>query len=211
MRNRRMTRIAGWVCILAAALLLATACGGGEDEEGIPRTTCKPAQPVVFSTPTDLPEGLAEYGSPERGYRVRYPSDWISQPNQLSLYNIGGDAFISSEPGEQIKPNLSASCETLPVGTTSKEFLDSKLYVLETLRGERPQITEELEVDGKEAFAIEYTIRREDTPEPLTAEKIEVLFADELGGWTLALAVPEGMLETYRPIFDDFVASFQGP
>jgi hypothetical protein len=208
MNSKRTAVITGWACILATAWVLATACGGGEDGDGTPRTTCRPAQAVVFGTPADLPEGLAEYQSSERGYLVRYPSDWGVE--EVGTQNITGEAFISPEPGEQLKPNLSATCETVPIGTTSKEFLDSKLEVIEMLRGERPQITAELEVDGREAFAIEYIIVREGTPEPLRAEKIEVFFADELGGWTLALAAPEGMLETYRPIFDDFVASFQG-
>src|SRR4030043_340109 len=149
--------------LLASAFLVAiialplVACdgngngGGSPEPTSGPRTKGKPAEPITPSTPTDLPPGVSEYQSPERGYSVRYPSDWEAQPNRISLGNMAGDVFFSTTAEGDVKPNLSVSCETLPVGTTSEEFLDTKLAVLEALRGQPPSVEATLTGDGKEA------------------------------------------------------------
>jgi len=214
--------------ILASAFLVAlislplVACdgdGGGNGGGGetptpaltdVPRTTCKPAEPVVLSTPTDLPQELIEYQSPERGYRVRFPSDWQVKPNTIAVENVAGDAFFTTAPAGQIKPNMSVACETLPIGTTSQQYADAKREVVLRLIGKRPDIEKTLTVDGKEAFSVKYAVEVGKTPEPVTVEKIEVFFTDDLGGWTVGLTAPQGTIETYRTVFDAFVQSFRG-
>jgi hypothetical protein len=187
--------------------------GGGEETPAltdVPRTTCKPAEPVVLSTPTDLPQELIEYQSPDRGYRVRYPSDWKVQPNTIAVQNIAGDSFFTTAPAGEIKPNISISCETLPIGTTSQQYADAKRDVVLRLIGKLPDIEKTLTVDGKEAFSVKYAMKVGKTPEPVTVEKIEVFFTDDLGGWTIGLTAPQGTIETYRTVFDAFVQSFRG-
>ena len=199
--------------VLALVSSLPVACGGDDENPtptSVPLTTCKPAEAVVPTTPTDLPAGMAEYQSPERGYSVRYPSDWKVQPNTIAVQNIAGDAFFTTAPVGAVKPNFSVSCAIVTVGTTSQEFLEANLDVIEKLSGNRPEIEKTLDIDGKQASVITYSVRQERTPEPLNIEKVEVFFADALGGWDIALVVPKGQLETYRPLFDAFVQSFRG-
>ena len=218
MTTKKIAAVLGSALLLALISLPLSACGDGNGDGGgspeptsVPRTKCKPAEPVTPSTPTDLPPGVAEYQSPERGYSVRYPSDWTAEPNQISLANMAGDVFFSATAVGEIKPNLSVACETLLVGTTSEQFLDMKLTVIERLRGQRPSVEATVTVDGKEASLIRYKVTAEQTPEPLTVDKIDIFFADDLGGWTLTLVAPEGMIDTYRPVLDAFVASFHEP
>jgi hypothetical protein len=199
--------------ILALVSLLPVACGGDDESPtptNVPRTTCKPAEAVVAATPTDLPAGMAEYQSPERGYSVRYPNDWTAQPNTIAVQNMAGDAFFTTGATTQVKPNLSVACETIPIGTTSQQFVDAKLGVLQQVLGQQPQVEKTLTVDGREASQVKYGIEKVQTPEPLKVQKIEVFFADDLGGWTIALTVPQGAIDTYRAVFDAFVQSFRG-
>jgi len=210
--------------ILASAFLVAlislalVACDGGDKGGGgetpaptdLPRTTCKPAQPVVLSTPTDLPAGMAEYQSPVRGYRVRLPSDWKVQPNAIAVQNIAGDAFFTTAPSGKVKPNLAVSCETIPIGSTSGDFIDAKRQVILSMLGKLPDIEKTLTVDGNEAASIKYQFQQQTTPDPIKIEKVEVFFANDLGGWTIGLTVPQGTIDTYRSIFDAFVESFRG-
>jgi hypothetical protein len=188
--------------------------GGGDDENptptGVPRTTCKPAEEVIAATPADLPAGMAQYTSPERGYSVRYPSDWSAQPNTIAVQNMAGDAFFTTGTATQVKPNLAVACETIPIGTTSQQFVDAKLEVLQQVLGQRPEIEDTLTVNGREASQVSYSIEKVQTPEPLKVQKIEVFFADDLGGWTIALTVPQGEIDTYLAVFEAFVQSFRG-
>jgi hypothetical protein len=150
---------------------------------------------------------VAQYQSPERAYLVQYPEDWEVEPNGVSLQNIAGDIFYALAEENEVKPNISVSCETVPVGTTSQEFFDSKVGVIERIVGVRPELERELTVGGREGFLVEYPVVKEQTPEPVKVDKIEVFFADDLGGWTVALVVPEGMVEEYRAVFEEFVDS----
>jgi len=205
--------------ILASAFLVAlislalVACKGGDKDStptDFPRTTCKPAQPVVPSTPSDVPAGLQEYQSPGRGYRIRFPSDWKVQPNAIAVQNIAGDAFFTTAPSGKVKPNLAVSCETIPIGSTSGDFIDAKRQVILRVLGDLPDIEKTLTVDGYEAASIRYQFQQQTTPEPIKIEKVEVFFANDMGGWTIGLTAPQGTIDTYRSIFDAFVESFRG-
>jgi len=220
MKRKQIAALFASAFLVALISLPLVACdgdggngGGGEETPAptdVPRTTCKPAEPVVLSTPTDLPQGLVEYQSPDRGYRVRYPSDWQVKPNTIAVQNVAGDAFFTTAPAGEIKPNMSVACETLPIGTTSQQYADAKREVVLRLIGKRPDIEKTLTVDGKEAFSVKYAVEVGKTPEPVTVEKIEVFFTDDLGGWTVGLTAPQGTIETYRTVFDAFVQSFRG-
>lgn len=219
MTRRQIAALFASAFLVALISLPLVACGGGSKKEGTPetpattdepRTTCKPAEPVVLTPPSDLPQGLIEYQSPDRGYRVRYPSDWQVKPNTIAVQNIAGDSFFSSAPAGDVKPNISISCETLPIGTTSQQYADAKRDVVLRLIGKLPDIEKTLTVDGKEAFSVKYAFEVNKTPQPVTVEKIEVYFADDLGGWTVGLTAPQGTIETYRSVFDAFVQSLRG-
>ncbi|MDI6858261.1 MAG: hypothetical protein QME71_08120 [Dehalococcoidia bacterium] len=208
-----MKRAAGIAAALAlmliAPLLVFGACGDDSDGgQTVERTTCRPATPITPQPSGDLPEGFKEYQSPERAYRAKYPEAWEVEPNGVSVQNIAGDIFYAPEAQGDVKPNISVSCETVPIGTTTQQFFDAKSEVIERIVGVRPGLERTLTLDGKEGFVVEYPVVKERTPEPVQIDKIEVFFADDLGGWTIALVVPQGTLEQYRPLFDDFLTSF---
>src|SRR4030042_6509802 len=100
MTIRKIAAVLGSAFLVAIVALPLVACdgdgGGSPEPTSVPRTKCKPAEPVVPSTPTALPPGVSEYQSPERGYSVRYPSDWTAEPNRISLGNMAGDVFFST-------------------------------------------------------------------------------------------------------------------
>jgi hypothetical protein len=184
------------------------ACNGGGGSSSSDMTTCQPAQPVVFPTPENLPSDLAEYQSPERGYIVRYPIDWQAKANQASYQNISGDTFFSPAPIGDVRPNVTITCETIPVGTDSRAYVDAKRAVLEQLIGSSPNTAAQFQVDGKDAYGWEYKLTAQTTPEPQVLDKVEVLFADDRGGWSITLLVPDGQVSNYQAIYDAMVASF---
>jgi len=209
--NRTTIVLAAFLAVTSLVLL---ACGGSSGtsspEDDTARTTCKPDQPPAFSTPADLSADQKEFQSAERGYTARYPADWEAKANQSQIGNAAGDAFFGPSISPSARVNISVFCETVPVGTTSREFTDAKMEVMRRVFGGNPSQGEQLQVDGKDAYLVKYAIG-EQTPSaaaPFNAETVQVMFADERGGWVISLLAPAGELATYRPFFDAFVASF---
>jgi len=204
-------------CLVIAGIALV-ACGDGSGgtptQEAVARTTCKPDQPPVFGTPVNVPTDKLEFQSTERGYTVLYPAGWEAKANHSAIANISADAFLGPVASNSVRVNMSVTCETIPVGTTSREFTDAKMEVLRRAFGGSPSQGEQLTVDGKDAYLIKFAMGSEDTPapgsteEPLNAETVQVMFADARGGWTISLLAPEGQLAPYRAFFDELVASF---
>jgi hypothetical protein len=208
MNSRAKIAIVVGALVAGVAVLFVVGCGGSSSTNDVSVTTCRPAQPLVFPTPSGLPPGLEEYQSPERGYTVRYPADWQVKPNQASFQNISGDTFFSAAAVGDVRPNVTVTCEMIPVGTSSTGYLDLRRAVLQTTLNASPSAAASLQVDGKDAFAWHYKLVSPSTPEPLVVEKTEVLFADDRGGWTMALTVPEGQISVYEGVYDALVASF---
>jgi hypothetical protein len=80
--------------------------------------------------------------------------------------------------------------------------VEAKLDLLEIAYGERPEIVQEMTVGGRQAFMVHEIILVEQTPEPFQLDKLEVLFADDLGGWSIAVSSPEGTQDKYRAAVD---------
>jgi hypothetical protein len=206
--------------VALAALTSFVACrggGGGSTSSDTPsatdtsRTTCKPSEPASPTTPSAVPQGLTEYRSPERGYRVQYPDTWAVKANAVSVANITGDAFFTGDTAGNINPNVSVTCETVPIGTSSGDFIDAKRTVVQKTIGRLPDIEGMLTVNGNEAASVAYSQQVAQTPEPIAMERVEVYFADDMGGWTIALTAPQGSIDTYRPAFDALVQSYRRP
>jgi hypothetical protein len=197
--------------------LVACGGGGGSSSEAtatpadLARTTCKPPANATPGASGNVPAGMAEYRSPERGYRIFYPSDWKAKPNTVAASNIAGDAFFSGDKTGKVTPNVSITCETVPIGTTSGDFIDAKRTVVQRLIGKMPAIEKTMTVNGKEAASVAYSVQAAQTPEPITVDKVDVYFADDMGGWTLTLTAPAGTIETYRSAFDAIVQSYSRP
>jgi hypothetical protein len=81
--------------------------------------------------------------------------------------------------------------------------------LLTQLLGSSPDSAASLKVDGKDAFFWHYKITSTKTPQPAVIEKIEVVFADDRGGWVISLVAPEGHLGDYKTALDDVTASFK--
>jgi len=213
---KKMAIVSGAFLALTGLILVACGVGGGTSDDTA-LTTCKPDEPPVFTTPVNLPADQKQFQSPDRGYTANYPATWEARANQASIGNATVDAFLGPSAGPSIRVNISVTCETIPVGATSRQFTDDKINVMQRVFGGSPSRGEQTLVDGKEAYLITYVIE-EDTPvpaatpgptkQPLEAETVQVMFADERGGWTISLLTPKGQLSTYRPLFDAFVASF---
>ena len=217
MRRRQIAVLLALVTLGSFVSLSLTACGGDSSGSTTPaptdmtRTTCRPPQNAVPGTAIDVPQGLAEYRSPERGYRVAYPADWLVRPNIVGVSNIAGDAFFSNDSTGKVTPNVSVTCETVPIGTTSGDFIDAKRSVILKLIGKLPDIEKMMTVNGDEAASVKYDLQAVQTPETITMEKVEVYFADDMGGWTITLTAPKGAIDTYRPAFDSLVQSYSRP
>jgi hypothetical protein len=214
--TRRALLLSGIVIALAAIFPLA--CGGsgngdsgnGDSPQGtdVPLTTCKPASPPVFGTPANVPAGNDVYQSTNLGYSVQYPADWRSEPDKASFQNIYGDAFFSPGLLGDVQPNITVTCETIGIGTDTATFADLRRALLQKMLGASPSKGATVQVDGKSAFFWHYKLSAATTPVPEVFEKIEVVFADDRGGWVISLVAPDGKLGDYQPVFDAFLASF---
>jgi hypothetical protein len=129
----------------------------------------------------------------------------------VSVANITGDAFFTGDTIGKINPNVSVTCETVPIGTTSGDFIDAKRSVIQRTIGKLPDIEKMLTVNADEAASVAYSLQAVQTPEPIVVDKVEVYFADDMGGWTIALTAPKGNIDTYRPAFDALVQSYRRP
>lgn len=197
--------------LLGAAALLAIACGSGGNSPqntDVPLTTCKPASPPVFAPPIGVPADQQVYQSKDLGYSILYPADWKAIPNQANYQNISGDSFFSPGLLGEVHPNITITCETLPVGSDTNAYADFRRAGLTQLLGSSPSSAAGVKVDGKDAFFWHYKITSTKTPQPAVVDKIEVLFADDRGGWLISLVAPEGHLGDYQPVFDSVLASF---
>jgi hypothetical protein len=204
--------------VIAVAAIFPLACGGsGSGDSGstdssqntdVPLTTCKPASPPVFSTPASVPAGNEVYQSTSLGYSVQYPADWRPEPDKASYQNIYGDAFFSPGLLGEVLPNITVTCETIGIGTDTATYADDRRALLQKMLGASPDRAAAVEVDGKSAFFWHYKLSSTKTPQPDIIDKIEVVFADDRGGWVISLVAPEGNLGDYQPVFDAFLASF---
>jgi hypothetical protein len=218
MRRRQITVVFALLSLCGFLTLSLVACGGGggnSEATSAPtdeaRTTCKPPADATPGTFASIPQGMAEYRSPERGYRVLYPADWRAKPNTVAVANIAGDVFFSSDTTGKVTPNISVTCETVPIGTNSGDFIDSKRAVIQKITGKIPDVEKTMTVNGNEAASVTYDMQTTQTPEPIAIEKVEIYFADDMGGWTLALTAPAGAIDSYRPAFDALVQSYNRP
>jgi len=197
--------------VLSAVALLGIACGGGSSGGGstegtaTPLTTCKPASAPVFGTPI-VGAGEQIYESTDLGYSVVYPDTWKAAPQLANYQNIFGDTFFSPDTSGDVQPNITITCETIPVGGDTSAYVDYRRAVLQQLLEASPDSAASVTVDGKDAIFWHYKIGSNKTSSVI--DKIEVLFADGRGGWMISLIAPEGHLSDYKPVLDAALASF---
>jgi len=196
--------------LLAAAIPALLACKDKKEApQNVDLTTCAPAESPVFEDPADLPSNLKEYHSKDRGYLVRYPADWEVSEGLVAFQGIVGDAFFSPRTDSTIRPNFSVTCEMMPVGIDTEVFFQEKRSVIERRAGAPISAAIELNVDGKKAYLVEYSLQEQATPQPVTLKKVDVLWADERGGWIMSLLVPPEQIDAHRPLFEEFITSFK--
>ena len=195
--------------IVGAAALLGVACGGGGGDSSqatlVPLTTCHPSSPPVFGTPI-VATGKQMWESADLGYSLVYPDDWHAAPGQANYQNFFGDAFFGPSVSGDVQPNITVTCETIPVGGDTSAYVDYRRAVLQQLLEASPDSAASVTVDGKDAIFWHYKIGSNKTSSVI--DKIEVLFADGRGGWMISLIAPEGHLSDYKPVLDAALASF---
>lgn len=189
-------------------LLLAVACGGGGEEVPAAPTTPPPdtgrPTPVVLNTPEPTPiitDG--QFEAPTKGYSIRIPEDWIARPNVLPTATSSTDVFFAPEDESPVRTNIAVTCEQAEEGTSLEQYINRKRVLVTAVTGHAPQI-DEGRVSGRDALVITFSLERQPA-----VDKIEVLFLEEERIWTVALSVPGGERESYRPVFEEFLASFQ--
>jgi len=191
-----------------AALLLAVACGGGSGEApatptALPPDTGSPS-PAVTMTPEATPIiSDGQFEAPSKGYSVQIPEGWIVRPNLIPTTTSSTDVFFAPEDESAVRPNIAVTCEKVEEGTDLQQYVAQKRELLAVITGHTPE-GEKREVSGGEATLFTYSL----TKEP-AVDKIEAYFQGKDCIWTVALAVPGGQRETYRPLFEEFLSSIQ--
>lgn len=190
-----------------ASFVLLVACEGSEEETDVaPSPTPVAARTTV--PPTPVVEGDIVV-STAFGYRARIPDGWTVQGNFLTSEIGGGDAFFA--PGDEtanensLKTNIAVVCEVPRQGEQLESFVTAKADLLRALNRQDLVQTARPPVAGREARQLQYRLERE----PLALEKVEVYFLSNRCSWSISLTTTPGELETYRPIFEDFLRSFQ--
>jgi hypothetical protein len=198
-----------WVPFLwLAALTLAVACGGGGAKA--PATaTAPPAEtggstPAVTMTPEITPiVSDGQFKAPAKGYGVQIPEGWIARPNFMPTTTSSTDVFFAPVDESPVRPNIAVTCEQVEQGTSLEQYIGQKREIATVTTGHTPE-AEKREVSGGEATLLTYSL----TKEPVV-DKVEAYFQGKDCIWTVALAVPGGQRETYRPTFQAFLSSFQ--
>lgn len=194
--------IAG-ACLLFLAV--AAACGGSEEETPlftptIPATTPSPSAPDPLPT-VDATVPLVEYSPPLGEYTVGYPRGW-----EVVEKATGGDLAVfgwtvDGRPMAQLS-TLCTREEDLTVGG----LIERDTAVIADFGGGPVSDPVSIEVAGTTGSQVTYR----HGVGGLTIEQVVAYAVTEQCGWRIGLATyGGGSLESYLPLFERIIASFQ--
>lgn len=194
--------------LVVAVALVGVACGG--DEETQPEPTAPPTEQVAPTREARPPPGPAptpavtegRFEFPEHGYAAAIPEGWTPSFNLVIGPPVTTDAFFGTQEDE-VQPNISVTCETLEPDMSLETYLEIKLLLVEELMGITPE-PQPFQVAGRDAFIFQYS-----RTNPPFVDRTEVVLVNERCGWSMAINVPQGQGESFRPIFDAFISSVQ--
>jgi hypothetical protein len=189
--------------LLVAALLLVISFVGIEGEPG-----SRPVTEVLPEWTDGALDDLSEYHSSVNGYTIRFPEDWTQSPTSIDLGETSTDVFYALSAGEDagIAPTLSITSESLPPGTTSEDYLASRLRFLDGVQTEASE-PESIEIDGVQGYLVDYKGFSHNYP----VEVSSVVLAKGQQGWEFTFAVPEGQRSQYRPLLGVLLSSVTIP
>ena len=185
--------------LLASALILVVFALGlrwGGDS--------RPATEKLPASSDSVLGSTREYRSDVKGYSIRFPDGWSSQPSSVDLERTSTDVFYAmpndGEPG--VAPTLSITKESLPSGMAVNDYLRGWLDYLGAGSKDisRP---EPLDIDGMQGYLVDYEGFSRQQSVQLTAA---VLVTGD-AGWEIVLAVPQGKRSEYRPLLAAVLSS----
>jgi hypothetical protein len=187
--------------LLAVALVLVVfALGvrwGGGDSTRVTEKLPSPSGGVL--------EGGKEFTSEVKGYSIRLPERWSTQPSSVDLERTSTDVFFETpSDGEAgVAPTLTVTKETLPAGIDIDQYLANWLdYLSPASSGmSRP---EPLNLAGMQGYLVDYESFSRQQSVQITAA---VLVKGD-AGWEIVLAVPVGKRAEYRPLLAAILNSF---
>ena len=161
--------------------------------------------PVLPVTPEPTPIITGnQFEAPTKGYKVLIPEGWIARPNFFPTASSTTDVFFGpEEAGSKVRTNIGVTCEQTEEGTSFDQYVAEKRELLAAVTGRTPE-TQSIEVSGREAAVMTYSLERDPA-----VDKVDAVFAGDRCVWTVALTVAGGQVEAQRPLFDQFLGSFQ--
>ena len=188
--------LAGGCLLLAAAI---AACGGGEQKAPLSTASPSPA-PTPAPLPTIDPNvPLVEYRSPDPGYSVSYPEGWDlnASPGPLVTFSW----TLVGRPIAQLTV-LCNKGQDLTVGS----LIQQDAAILGRYGGTAPSEPTPVELGGVSGEQVTYTA----SLGGLTIEQVAAYAVKGDCGWRIGLATySPGTLQSYLPLFQRIIASFQ--
>jgi len=200
-------RQAALAAITALLVLVAVACGTGQEEESTPSTAVLPT-PAVQGTPRPLPTvdlssflnaSLVEYRSPDKGYTISYPEGW-----KVSA-SAGGplDTFLGSTPEGRAVAQLSVAC--FEGDWTLDKLVAQDMAVISHFQGSA-SAPQPLEIAGETGSLLTYSMQFEQ----LSVEHSVGYLVRGKCGWRVDLtSYGVGTRLAFQPMFERIIASFQ--
>ncbi len=207
------------LAVLAAVSLAAAACGGSSGGSPTIASTTEtplPSPVPVQTTPFPSPAVAGQrYSFTAKGYAVDAPAGWNPRPNQfLDALNarFPTDAFFFPQATNGVQPNIAVTClKPRDDQATTEQFRDGWAAFLAQLTGSQPA-PKAMTLAGQPAYAFDYTQKLTDQSGSQSAsnvDKTDVVLVQAGCRWQVSYTTPQGAAARYRPVFDQFLASFK--
>jgi hypothetical protein len=193
----------------------AVACGGGGGQAPTPEVTLvsgtvvpgtAAVSTVVSNTPFPLPTITGNrVESTSKGYSVEFPQGWTADSNVLTYGGVTADAFFAPEEVAGVQASISVSREDLSEVLSPETYLQEKVKTAQAIGAEGLDVKGGSTVAGREASILNYGLTRDS----VRLEKRDVIFVGGGHGWVITLTIPAGQGETFYPLFDAFLGSFE--
>jgi len=179
-------------CLVGVALFLAVFVFGGGD--GSPS---RPSAEELPQQAEDILDSINEYHSAVKGYSIRFPGDWSDNPSRIDLGGASTDVFyaLHGDGNAGVAPTISITSESVPPGTTARDYLKARLSFLDSVQAEVSE-PRRVEVSGVDAYLIDYKGYSQKYP----LEATSVVLVKDGQGWEFTFAVPAGQRTQYRPL-----------
>jgi len=192
------------LAIAGACLLLvagAAACGDGEEEAPIPTPVFLTPLPPQAMPTVDASVPLVEYRSPDGGFSVSHPDGWTD------LRNMSGPDFAVfswTEDGIPIA-QLTVLCNR-GENQTVDSLIAGDAAISAQFSGGSTSDPVPIEVAGTSGKQVTYARN----VSGLTVEQVAAFVVTGDCGWRIGLdTYVKGSLQSYLPLFERILASFQ--